>query len=114
MLHLVLIEAIEDVTAQIQPRGVGIVSVHHLAPHFSRQVEPRLLLPRNWRHLQHLVVARIKHRSAEQEIERYLSTRQAFNILCDSDVKVESAMDRKLGNCASRETGHDDAYMRPQ
>ena len=67
MLHLVLIKALEDIFAQVDPHGVGVVGVHHFAPHFDRELVARFLLPGNGRDLQRAVSRRIEDGSAEEQ-----------------------------------------------
>src|SRR5579872_2842845 len=50
--NFVLIQAVESVFAKLQPRAVGIVALHHVAPDFYRQPEARFLVPGNGSDLQ--------------------------------------------------------------
>src|SRR4051794_24471985 len=65
-IHLVLMQPVEDVAAEAQPRSIRVVLVHHLLPHAHWKIKGRLLTPRDLVHLKRRIARGVKNSSTEK------------------------------------------------
>src|SRR5271163_1218899 len=98
---LVLVQALENIPPQTEPRAIGIVNIHHLVPGLDWQLEASFFVPRYWPDLQSSVHICIENRPAKQEIERYVALTKAVKILGGGDIEIERAGHRKINHRAA-------------
>src|SRR4051812_20765131 len=65
-LHLIAVQAFENVAAQTQPGGVWVMRVDHVFPGGDRQPVCRFLAPRDLRDLHSAAAALVKDGAAEK------------------------------------------------
>src|SRR5579872_1786098 len=114
VLNLVLIQPLENIAAQTQPRGVRIVDVHHFAPRLHRKTKAGFLIPRDGRYLQCSAAIRIKNRAAEQKTEWYVSIGQAMKVFCRGHIEIEGAGYGKVNRGTVLKRGSDNAGVSPE
>src|SRR5262245_19893968 len=114
MPSFVGIQFVECIPAKAQPRGVGIVDIHHVAPNLEGQVIARFLFPRYLFDLQPSAVCRKKDRSAEIKTDRNVALVESLEVLCDSHIEIERARHLKTGRGAATERTNHEVCIGPE
>src|SRR6266702_2227593 len=115
VLDLVSVQAIESVSVQVEPGGVGIVMCHHFPPGLNGQHASGLEIPRYWGNLKRAILRTIEHGSAEQHDRGNRSAIEPLEVFCGRNVEVKRAWDVHFDLCvAAFKRRHHDAGVCPE
>src|SRR5689334_12765980 len=114
MPAFVCIQSLECIPAQAQPRSVGIVGIHHVAPNLQRHVKACFLFPGDLVNLQRPRFISEKDGSAEVELDGNETFSESLKIFGHAYIEIERARNLKSGYGAAAEGRNDEVRIGPE
>src|SRR5579885_2949821 len=109
-----LVEPIENVSAQAKPSGIGIMAVNGLLPHPYWHLKGRFCAPGNGRNLKRAAALTVKHASVEEKREGDNPFCEPIKILGAGDRKIEGAGNRQVHDHGALKGRHDGLALGPK